>query len=116
MNWLSQNWFNLAQTLGIILSVLFSGYAYWLAVRGQRVTNTFQMMQFHREIWKSLFEYPELSRVLKDDAEVEKKPITDSERLFVTLLILHLSSVYSATKHKAIEPVEGLELDIHRFF
>ena len=114
--WLDQNWFNLVQTIGIVFSLLFSGYAYVLALKSQRVTNTFQVMQYHREIWSSLFDHPELERVLDNSPAFEAKPLTEAERLFVTLLVLHLGSVHRAMNHNAIERIEGLELDIYQFF
>ncbi len=114
--WLHQNWFNLLQSIGILASILFTGYALRLTATTQRISNLFQVTQYHREIWSLLFVRPELHRIKSTDVDLEKQPISNEERLFVSLIILHLSSTHQAIKAGAIAPIEGVEQDVQKFF
>lgn len=114
--WLAANWFDLLQTLGIVGGLLFTAYAIRKDEKGRKIGNLIAMNQQHHEIWRELYERPELARVLKKEADVNSAPITDAEKLFVNSLILQLSTVYRAMKEGMFVPLEGLKEDIKGFF
>jgi hypothetical protein len=70
----------------------------------------------HREIWSQVAEKPELVRVLDVAPDLGRHPITDSERLLVLFLILHLASSFEATKHGMYFAEKGLQADVRGFF
>ena len=114
--WLAANWFDLLQTLGIVGGLLFTAYAIRKDEKGRKISNLIAMNQQHHEIWRELYERPELGRVLKEEADVNSAPVSDAERLFVNSLILQLSTVFSAMKEGMFVPLEGLKEDIKGFF
>jgi hypothetical protein len=114
--WLSQNWFALLQSAGIIGSLLFTGITLRDDVRSRRVGNLIAITGQHREIWGYLYSRPELTRVLDATTDLKRVPISEEEELFVTLLILHLNSSYQAMKSGMLVKPEGLHRDIRTFF
>ena len=48
--------------------------------------------------------------------DVTRFPVTESERLFVRFLILHLATSFEARKRKMFLLEEGLKRDIREFF
>jgi len=54
--------------------------------------------------------------VLAKDVNVAQMPVSREEELFVTTLILHLSTVYRAMKHGEFVKLEGLQKDVAEFF
>jgi hypothetical protein len=113
---LVQHGFQVVQSLGIISSLIFGAVALRNSLRTQRVANLFQLTQYHRQLYSELFDRPELRRVFQQDVDLTKAPVTDNERLFVTLTILHFNLAFEAVRKKAIIPPEGLERDAAQFF
>ena len=48
-------------------------------------------------------------------ADTSQQPITDAERVFVTFVILHMSSVFYAMSDQLVVKVEGLRRDVAQF-
>lgn len=115
-NWLSQNWFVLLQSLGIIAGLLFTAISLRIDARVRRISNMIKMAEQHRGLWSQLISQPELSRVLNQKADLQREPITEKERWFVSLLILHLSTAYHAMKDRMFMKPEGLQKDIQWIF
>lgn len=116
LGWLQENWFTFLQSAGIVGGFIFTAASLRSESRAKRVRNLLTVTQQHREIWSQLYQRPELSRVLDPRANVEERPITDTESLFVRLLILHLSSSYHAMKDGVFIRPEGVRRDIGWFF
>ncbi len=66
-------------------------------------------------IWTKLSERPQLSRILKKDADLSKQPVSDEEWAFVKTLLLHLDTVHRAMEAGLFIKIKGLQSDI-RFF
>lgn len=116
LRWLGENWFTALQSAGIIGGIFFTGVALRIDAQVRRVGNLITLTQQHREIWKHLFELPELSRVLDAEPNLERKPVTSQEELFVRLVILHASSAHHARKHAMYLSPDGMQMDIGLFF
>jgi hypothetical protein len=114
--WLTEHWFDLLQTVGIVGGLLFTAYAALRDERATKIATLFAANEQHREIWEELYTNPRLSRVLKTTANLDKEPISDEEALFVRLLILHLGTVYRAMKSGTFVTLDGLQRDIQEFF
>jgi hypothetical protein len=113
---ISVQWFQLLQTIAIISSLLFTAYQLKRTIRNERVTHMLAVTQAHRDIWSKVYDHPELSRIRKSAVNLEVNPITEAERLFVSLLILHLSCVLELSAKGLIIPIEGMDEDIRQFF
>jgi len=111
--WLSEHWFDLLQTTGIVASLLLAAYTTWKDDRARRIGNSIAINEQHRKMWKDIYEHPELARVL--DTEADTKDISIGEEMFVTTLISHLSTVFRAMKHGEFVTLEGLQRDVKEF-
>ena len=114
--WLEGHWFELLQTAGILAGLFFTAYTVRQDERARRITNLLSIKQQHREIWREQYERPQLFRVRKKDVDLKIEPVSDEEALFVTLLILHLDTVYRAIKSGMFVKIEGMRLDLKEFF
>jgi len=113
-NWVTEHWFDFFQTIGIIASFLVAAYATWKDERARKIGNSIAINDQYRNIWKVIYEHPELARVL--DVDADAKDISIGEELFVTTLISHLSTVFRAMKYGEFVTLEGLQKDVKEFF
>ena len=116
VEWISQNWFNLFSSVGIIGGLWFTAVSLHSETKTRRVANLLTITANYREVWKEFFHSPELARVVDPLADVDKQPITPAERFFVNMVISHTSSVYEALKDELLTKQEGLRRDMRWFF
>src|ERR1041384_5689437 len=116
IQWLGQNWFVLLQNTGMVGSLLFTARSLRSETRSRRISNRLTITQQHRETWTQLYKKRELERVLSADVDLNRKPVTLDEELFVTLLILHLNASYYAFREGVLGRPEQLQSDIRQFF
>ncbi len=114
--WISQNWFNLFTSVGIIGSLWIAVVSLRSETKTRRVANLLTLTANYREIWKEFFRSPELARVMEPSADVEKQPITPADRFFVNIVISHTNSMYEALKDELVTEQEGLRRDVKAFF
>lgn len=114
--WLGDNWFVFLQSAGIIGSLLFTGISLRVDTKVRRVNNRFVITEQHRTIWTQFYRRPELARIVDTTANITETAVTEDEELFVTLVILHLTSAYYAMKDGMFPKPEGLRKDIAAFF
>ncbi|HEY3489579.1 MAG TPA: hypothetical protein VGK27_05585 [Candidatus Deferrimicrobiaceae bacterium] len=116
VQWLSTNWFSVIQTLGIMSSLLFTAHTLRSNNKSQRIANLFQITQYHRDMWANTFEHPELQVIFDPAVDLSRRQVTREERIFVTMMILHLNATFEAIEANAIAPIDGLRKDIVDFF
>jgi hypothetical protein len=114
--WLSQNWFNLFSSVGIIGGLWFTAVSLHSETKTRRVANLLTITANYREVWKDFFRSPELIRVIDPMADVVKMPVTPAEEFFVSLVISHTSSTYEALKDELLTKQDGLRRDVGAFF
>ncbi len=116
LNQIQDNWSEFLQNLGIIGGLFLTAFALFIDTKVRKVANRFEATKQHREIWTLLYSRPDLQRVLDEHAEIATRPITNEEKLFVNLLLLHLESNYLAAKAGMFMLPEELQADIRAFF
>jgi phosphoribosylaminoimidazole-succinocarboxamide synthase len=116
LSWITEHWFDLLQTLGIVGGLVFTAYTTHKDEKARRIGNMIAIAGQNQEIWKQVYERPKLFRALEKDVNLTKRPISDEEWLFVKLRILHLDTVYRAMKAGMFVKLEGLQKDIKEFF
>jgi hypothetical protein len=116
VEWISQNWFNLFSSLGIIGGLWFTAVSLRSETKTRRIANLLTITANHREVWKEIFHRPDLSRVLDDSADMAKQPVTPAERFFVNMVISNTNSMYEALKDELVTEQEGLRRDVKSFF
>jgi hypothetical protein len=115
-DWISHNWFALAQTGAVATGLLLIGIAILLEARARRVANLIQLTQQHRDLWERMYLQPELARILDPMADLGEKAVTAEEEVFVIFIILHLSSAYYAMRSGFFQKPQGMRRDIECFF
>jgi len=113
--WTLQNWFNLLSAAGIVGSLWFAAISLRSEARTRRIANLLTITANHREIWREFLDNPKLARVRDPGADTAKRPVSDAERVFVTFVILHISSVHYAMTDQLVVKLEGLRRDVSQF-
>lgn len=116
VEWVSQNWFNLFSSLGIIGGLWFTAVSLRSETKTRRIANLLTITANHREVWKEIFNRPELSRVIDPSADVAKQPVTPAERFFVNMIVSNTNSMYAALKDELVIQQDGLRRDVKWFF
>ena len=116
ISFVTQNWLEVLQSVGIIAGLFTSAYTIRKDADVRRIQNLFTLTKDHREIWSLVLGRPELGRVLSESPDLDKTPITEAERFFVLFLILHLASSFEARKHGMYFVENGLREDVANFF
>lgn len=112
----ADNWFTFLQSAGIIGSLLFAGIGLHSEARTRRVANLLTVTSNHREVWTELYRRPELRRVLEVKVDLQSKPVSIEEEIFVVLVILHVASVFEALKGDLLIAQEGFRRDVWWIF
>lgn len=115
-DWLANNSFNLLSAIGIIGGLGFTAHSLRSETKTRRVANLLTITASHREVWKIFLNDKGLARVRDPLADTIKQPVTEAERVFVTTVILHMSSVFFAMSDQLVVKVEGFRRDIAQFF
>ena len=116
IRWLSQHWLEASQTGGIVGGFVFTALSLRDTRKAQKISNLFTLTHYHRELYRQFFDRPELRRIFRPDADLSQHPVTEDERLFLTLLILHVNLALEAMHMEAITPIEGLARDLAELF
>jgi len=113
--WVSQNWFNLFSSIGIIGSLWVAVFSLRSGTKTQKVGNLLTITGSHREIWKEFLNNPKLERVCDALADTVKQPVNGAEEVFVNMVIHHVNSVYYAMSDQLVINYEELRRDISEF-
>ena len=108
--WLDQNWFNLAQTLGIVGSVLLATVAFCRETKARRIANFLTLAQQHRELWSETHRRPELARIVKQEVDLVASPLSVAEEEFLNLVIVHFQTGWLLANESAFAFLEAQEL------
>ena len=114
--WIQLHWLDLLQSIGIVSGFVFTAVTLRADTKVQRLANLIDFTKQHREIWTHLYSKPELARILETRLDLDKRPITNNEELFVSFIILHLSAFQEALKQRLLISPDGLRQDIRDFF
>ena len=114
--WFAQNWFSLLSSVGIIGGLWFTAVSFYSEAKTRRIANLLTMTQNHRELWRDLYQNPQLARVLDSSADVQTHPVTRGEAEFVNMVIQHVSSAYQAMRNDLTIKPEGIRRDLRTFF
>ena len=110
------HWLDLLNAVGVVSSLLFTAFSLREETKTRRVGNLLTLTQNYREIWSTLFRYPQLGRVLDPRVDLLKHPATREEELLVNFVVQHLSAAYHAMRDGLFVRPEGLRRDVAWFF
>jgi hypothetical protein len=113
--WISQNWFNLLSSVGIIGGLWFTAVSLHAQAKTGRVANLLTVIHNHRELWTDFYRSPQLSRVMDASADLGTQPVTREEERFVKLVIQHMNGVFQAMQNGLLIKPEGMRRDVSSF-
>jgi len=113
--WLLSHSQSILEPVGILGGLVYTGITLRQESKARRVANIITITTQHRDIWKELYDRPELGRVLNPSVNLKKHPATPAEYLFVRFVILHLSSVFRASKADELLQPAGTVQDVREF-
>ncbi len=113
--WITGHWLPALQATGIVGSLLFTGFSLRLNTRVQRVQTLINLTQQHRTLWLKTLDSPKLQKILSEDPSKEPFTITLDEKIFVNLVLLHLTSTLFAVRKGVVDKPAGLDTDIREF-
>jgi hypothetical protein len=114
--WDFQRLRDIAETLGLVGTLLFTAYTNHKDEKARRVANLISLTQLRNQIWDEAEKDASLSRISEPHPDLNAKPITDKEMQFMKKLIIHLSTVFRAQKEGVFPELEGLKNDVGDFF
>ena len=97
-SWFPHNFADLLGYVGIIAGLIFNGLSIQSQTKERRVSNMLMLVQNHREIWSDYYSQLDLLRILDENTDVSRIPITKPEEAFVTTVIQHIYGVFQSIK------------------
>jgi len=116
LHWFVENWFSVLSSVGVIGGLFFTAHSIRSETKTRKISNLIAMTANHREVWKELLNRPELTRIVDPSVEVNLRSITAQEQAFVSMVVIHVSSVYEALKGELLIKQQGLRRDVGMFF
>jgi len=110
------NWLDIIQTLAIVMTLILSIVTNKYNIKQTKLNNRLTINSSHREIWTFYIDhFDELKRIFEKQPDINTKPITDNERFFVNMVLLHANVSLKANNAKTIYQIDGLKRDIQNF-
>lgn len=114
-DWLNFNWFDLLQSIGICVSLVFTSVSVGRDARARRVENFLSLVHEHRELWLEIYRQPDLHRILDPMADLVAKPVTMPEDRLVNLLLIHLNTFWELGREGSVRMPDGVAADVRAF-
>lgn len=114
--WVTQNWFELLSTVGIIGGLIITAVTLHSETKTRRVANLLTLTQNHRELWKVFYQNVEMTRILDPAADPKSFPVNRGEEIYVNTVIQHVAAVFRAMKTDLTIKPEGIQQDVRTFF
>lgn len=113
----------LLESIGIIFGLIFTGFglifnavATFRSISSSKLSNYQEITKSHRELWKMTLDEPvKYARVIEQNPNIERRPVTYHEHRFVHLLLLHMTTAYNFSKYSHLIEIEKMEHDIGEF-
>jgi hypothetical protein len=67
--WLGGYWFDCVQIVGVVGGLLLTAYTIRKDERARQISNLIALNERHDDIWRTFYDRPQLSRVLKNDVD-----------------------------------------------
>jgi hypothetical protein len=119
MGWvgfLEDNWFALAQSLGIIGGLAYNALSLRKDVQARRTADQILLTEQHRELWSEVHRRPELMRLLDPEADPDSQPLTPVEEHYLRLVFVHFHTGWLLAREHSLLSLEVLARDIGDFF
>ena len=114
-SWAESNWFNLAQTAGLMGSLWITAAAATRDAKAREVENLLAISDHHRQLWTGISQRPELERIFKPNADVAGVPLKVAEEESINLAIVLYQTTWCIAKTGGMITLKELGADIRGF-
>lgn len=114
--WIDQNWFNLAQTLGILGTSVLATATLRRDTRARKLGDYLTVIGQHRELWSEVHRRPDLARLFQAKVDLIATPATVAEEQFLNLVIDHFHTGWLLVNEGVVLKAAVLSADAHAFF
>lgn len=114
--WLNGNWFSLLQSVGIVGGLIFTALSLRGDTRSRKVGYLLALKEEHRVLWSEMHNRPELGRVMAEEIDLVKCPITVAEERFLNLVIVHFHTGWQLAIAGAAHSLDVMAADVRGFF
>lgn len=98
------------------LGFFINAYATFRNISSRKLSNYQEIVKSHRDIWKITIDKPEIyGRILEKGVDLSQNPITYQEKLFIQLVLLHMTSAFSFSKQSEMVKISKLKYDFDDF-
>lgn len=115
-DWLKENWFSLAQCVGIVGGLLFTGLSLRRDTKARRASDMLALSEHHRDLWGEAHRRPELRRIMEAEVDFVAAPITFFEEQFLFVVITHFQTGWHLARSGSLLSLEVLSEDAGWFF
>jgi len=114
--WLTNNWFSLLQSLGIICGLLFTATSIRRDTAARRASDLLSLSERHQDLWSELYRRPELRRIRSKEVDLLANPVTGSEEEFLKLVFVHFYTGWLLARKGALLEMNAFKEDVRTFF
>ena len=116
LQWLAHEGKATLETIALVVGLYVTAASFRADAKERRLSNLMALTGSHRDLWMEIDQRPDLSRLLKKEADLKANPVTASEKRFAHLLITHFAVSYVAVKSGLVSDMAGLRMDVKNFF
>lgn len=113
--WLSENWFSLVQSTGIVGGLVFGGVATRRDARSRRTGNLLAFTSQHRELWIEVHRRADLARILEPEVDLLGQPMTVAEEEFLNTVFVHVQTGWELASKDGLMSTKVLAADMQNF-
>ncbi len=114
--WLTNNWFSLLQSVGIICGLLFTAISIRRDTASRRAGDLLILSERHQELWAELYRRPELSRIRSKEVDLLANPVTTLEVEFLRAVFVHFFTGYLLARNGSLLQMKVFQADAQNFF
>ena len=115
-HWLSDNWFPLIQTLGIIGGLVFTALSIRQSTNARKASDLLALTEQHRHLWNEVYSRPGLTRIYEEKIDLLANPVTVSEERFLNEVIVHFQTGWQLSCHGSLLTLQAMRADASTFF
>ena len=113
--WISENWFSLVQSAGIVGGLVFAAVSARKETRSRRTENLLTFTGQHRDLWADAHRRPELSRIFQAEVDLVGRPMTVAEEEFLNSVFVHVQTGWELARKERLLDLKVLSADMGNF-
>lgn len=116
ISWFQANWATFIGTIGAIIGACFTVAAFRQTAEKADRDEYAHLADQHQVLWKEAREREDLVRICQPQADLEAKPLTIVERLFLNEVFVYFETGWNLARRNTILEMETYTTDVQNFF